>query len=132
MLKYLDHVNIRTHQLEVLKAFYRDVLGLTQGPRPNFSFTGAWMYCGDRPVVHLVGGEADETIEYSKPSHSLSHFAFAAEGLGRFLQHLDSCGVPYRLGKLLDFELCQVNLHDPDGNHIHVDFALSEAESLGA
>ena len=30
---------------------------LAPGPRPNFSFGGAWMYCGDRPAVHLVERE---------------------------------------------------------------------------
>jgi len=30
-----------------------------------------------------------------------------------------------------DFELCQINVHDPDGNHIHVDFPLADARRLG-
>ena len=57
-LTVLDHVNIRTARLEDLVAFYRDVLGLHTGWRPAFSFGGAWLYCGEQAVVHLV--EVDE------------------------------------------------------------------------
>ena len=49
----LDHVNIRTRRLSVLRAFYTDVLGLKDGPRPPFGHPGAWLYAGDHPIVHL-------------------------------------------------------------------------------
>lgn len=101
-------------------AFYRDVLGMSQGPRPGFSFPGAWMYIGAQPVVHLVGVDAAPT---PGDSLRLQHFAFAAQNQPAFLEHLNNHGVPYRVGRLDDFKLVQVNVHDPDGNHIHVDFA---------
>jgi catechol 2,3-dioxygenase-like lactoylglutathione lyase family enzyme len=110
-----------------MRQFYRHALGLQEGPRPAFSFGGAWMYCGEHPVVHLV--EVDR-----KPSASgdlrIQHFAFRARGLGELLTRLDAAGVVYRLGFVRDFELCQVNVHDPDGNHIHVDFPEAEARDL--
>src|SRR3954454_8588660 len=49
----LDHVTIRTDDLEASTAFYRDILGLEVGPRPSFSFDGAWLYHEGRAVVHL-------------------------------------------------------------------------------
>lgn len=124
----LDHVNVCTRQLDRLKAFYSEVLGLTPGPRPNFSFGGAWMYCGDYPVVHLVERPGLE------PAHGdlrVQHFAFAARDLESFIERLKRLGVEYRVGIVDDFELCQINVHDPDGNHIHVDFPLAEAKRLG-
>lgn len=127
-LKRLDHVNVCTSQLEKLKAFYSDVLGLAPGPRPNFSFGGAWMYCGAHPAVHLV---EREQLEPTTGDLRLQHFAFAAEDLGGFLGRLQELGVPYRVGILDDFELCQVNVTDPDGNHLHIDFPLAEAQRLG-
>ena len=50
----LEHVNIRCARLAATKAFYIDMIGLTEGPRPDFPFRGAWLYCGDTAVVHLV------------------------------------------------------------------------------
>jgi catechol 2,3-dioxygenase-like lactoylglutathione lyase family enzyme len=127
-LKSLDHVNVCTRRVDVLKAFYSDVLGMPAGPRPGFSFNGAWMYCGEKPAVHLV-----ERLDLTPTEGDLrvQHFAFAAEGLAAFLERLKAKGVKYRIGIVEDFATCQVNVHDPDGNHIHVDFPLAEARALG-
>jgi catechol 2,3-dioxygenase-like lactoylglutathione lyase family enzyme len=127
-LKRFDHINVNTAQLERLKAFYSDVLGLVPGPRPNFSFGGAWMYCGSQPVVHLVERSALQPLSGDL---RLQHFAFSAENLEEFLAHLKSRGVEYRVGIVEDFQLCQINVYDPDGNHIHIDFPLEEARRLG-
>jgi len=128
-IKYLDHVNLRTHRLDELKTFYREVLGFREGARPEFSFGGAWLYCGDRPVVHLVA--VSEAPDPPKKL-SLEHFAFAAEGLAEFLDHLRRHGVAYRIGIAPGFGIRQVNFHDPDGNRLHVDFAPEEEADLGS
>lgn len=127
-LKRLDHVNICTRQLEKLRAFYVEALGMHVGPRPNFSFNGAWMYCGERPCVHLI-----ERLELQPTEGDLrvQHFAFAAEDLAGFLERLRRIGLAHRVGFVEDFELCQVNVSDPDGNCLHVDFPLAEARRLG-
>lgn len=127
-LKRLDHVNVNTAQLEVMKAFYSEVLGMPPGPRPAFSFGGAWMYCGAQPAVHLV--ERDRLVPH-EGDLGIQHFAFAAEDLAGFLERLRSRAVPYRVGFVEDFEICQINVTDPDGNHLHVDFPISEARQLG-
>jgi hypothetical protein len=77
-----------------------------------------------RATVHLV-----EVAEAPAPEGALrlEHFAFAAEGLGDFLAGLRHHGVGYRIGVVPGLGTIQVNLNDPDGNHIHVDFAPAEA-----
>lgn len=127
-LSRLDHVNVNTSQLPRLIAFYSEVLGLAPGPRPNFSFGGAWMYCCGVPAVHLVERAALEPITGDL---RLQHFAFAARDLAGFIARLDALGVQYRVGIVDDFEICQINLQDPDGNHLHIDFPLAEARQLG-
>lgn len=117
----LNHVNVRTHRLAEMIAFYRDVLGMQQGPRPSFSFGGAWMYVGTQPVVHLVSVDEAPT---PGASLRLQHFAFAAADQEGFLKHLEALKVPYRVGRLEDFKLVQVNVQDPDGNQMHMDFAM--------
>jgi catechol 2,3-dioxygenase-like lactoylglutathione lyase family enzyme len=127
-LARLDHVNLCTVQLETMQAFYANVLGLIPGPRPEFSFDGAWLYLGGLATVHLVVVDRART---PGPELTLQHFAFAATDLAALLERLDANAVPYRLGFRFDFGLCQVNLHDPDGNQLHVDFPLAEASALG-
>ncbi len=124
-IQALDHVNLRTADIGRLEAFYVDVLGLTVGPRPAFPFGGLWLYAGRQAVVHLV-----QVSEQPRPTEPLrlEHFAFSARGLSAFLARLDERKVPYRLGRLEELGLVQVNVHDPDGNRIHVDFPESEGE----
>lgn len=126
-LSKLDHVNIRTARLEEMRAFYTAVLGMTDGPRPPFSFGGAWLYCGEQAAVHLV-----EVARQPAPEGELrlEHFAFSATGLADFLAQLKQRGEAYRIGVVPGFGIIQVNIHDPDGNHIHVDFAAEEAASV--
>ena len=127
-LNRLDHVNLRTARLETMTRFYADVLDLRPGERPPFPFPGAWLYCDGLPVVHLIGVQTAARAE----DPAIEHFAFSAAGLADFLQHLRSMRVPYRIGTIPGFGTIQVNIHDPDGNRIHVDFGSDEAPALEA
>lgn len=121
----LDHVNIRTTQLDVLIAWYEDVLGLKIGPRPDFPFPGAWLYAGTAAVVHLVG--IDETpATGSEKKLKLEHFAFTASGAEDFENLLRDRGEQYRRSVQPGTGTVAINVWDPDGNHIHVDFPPGE------
>jgi len=121
----LDHVNIRTTQLEAMVKWYSDLLDLQLGPRPNFSFGGAWLYAGEIAIVHLVEIDDDKAIG-AGDSLKLEHFALRATGLEAFEAKLKERNEPYRRSEIAEFGLAQYNIWDPDGNHIHVDFVLTE------
>jgi len=118
-LLFLDHVNLRTANLAGMTRFYCDVLGLRLGSRPAFAFGGAWLYCGERAVVHLV-----EIERAAGPSGALAleHFAFSADGFEGLVAALNGANVEHRISKIVGTETRQINLWDPDGNHLHVDF----------
>ena len=120
----LDHVNVRTTRLKEMIEWYSSVLGMYSGNRPEFPFPGAWMYAGDSAVVHLVGVENPGTG--TEKALKLEHFAFSASGHKRFIKHLESDKIPYKQIDRSNFNRIQVNLWDPDGNHIHVDFQTDE------
>ena len=122
----LDHVNVRTSRLAEMVDWYKDVLDMPSGARPNFPFGGAWLYIGDQAAVHLVEVEDD-------PNHSslkLEHFALSATGLPEFVDKLKARGIAHSIDPVPGIDVVQVNLHDIDGNHIHVDFEASEAQGL--
>ena len=50
----LEHVTIRCANLKRTRDFYVELMGLTEGDRPQFPFRGYWLYLGGIPVVHLV------------------------------------------------------------------------------
>lgn len=121
-LKALDHVNIRTANLDEMRAWYRDVLGMEEGPRPDFDFPGAWLYAGAAAAVHLVGVGAQPAGREPR----IEHFAFSASGFADFTRRLRERGVAHSVDPVPGFPVIQVNLRDCDGNHIHVDFAEDE------
>ena len=127
-IRQLDHVNVRTTQLDVLIDWYTQVLGMSSGRRPDFPFPGAWMYVGDSAVVHLVGKEKTEVLVGSEEALKLEHFSFAATGLAEFEARLQAMDVKYNRVDNEIVGVIQVNLWDPDGNHIHVDFPPAEVE----
>ena len=114
-----DHVNIRTHRLDEMIAWYGDILGLYPGPRPDFPFPGAWLYLRDKALIHLVG---IDNAPAPPQNLGLEHFALKAEGMSDFLAKLDTHGIEARLSPVPGMPIVQVNIFDPDGNHIHVDF----------
>ena len=121
-LNRLDHVNVKTANLEQMIKWYEDVLGMTSGARPPFPFPGAWMYAGEHPVVHLVGVDTQPAGHDPK----LEHFALSATGYASFLENLDSRNVDYKVVKVPGIDITQVNVFDFDGNHIHIDFQNNE------
>jgi catechol 2,3-dioxygenase-like lactoylglutathione lyase family enzyme len=120
----LDHLNLRTARLQEMIDWYGAVLGLVPGPRPPFTFPGAWLYAGERALVHLVGVDA---VPPQGPL-TLEHGAFRASGYAELIAVLDARGARYRVARLPgdDFPVVQVNVWDPDGNHLHIDFDAAE------
>lgn len=127
MIERLDHVNLRTVQLAKMIAWYEGILLLKSGDRPNFPFNGAWIYAGNIPVVHLV--EVD-TAPPEASDLALEHAAFYAAGLSDFLLRLQAAGEKFRVVRVPGMPLVQVNIWDPDGNHLHVDFDAVEADGI--
>src|SRR3984957_21122170 len=50
----MDHFTILTTNAEKTVAFYNGILGFTSGPRPAFSFPGAWLYNDGKAVLLVV------------------------------------------------------------------------------
>jgi catechol 2,3-dioxygenase-like lactoylglutathione lyase family enzyme len=119
MIQRLDHVNLRSANVERLVRFYAQVLELRRGERPPLGFPGAWLYAGERAVVHIV--EVESTPAPAGELR-LEHFAFLGSGLSRFLARLDRLAVDYHTSTQPGTGNVLVNLRDPDGNHFHVDF----------
>ncbi|MDG1117732.1 MAG: VOC family protein [Flavimaricola sp.] len=128
MIEDLDHINIRTSRLAEMIDWYDKVLGMKPGPRPDFSFPGAWLYAKDQAMVHVVEVKAEPG---SDPDDlKLEHGAFRATGFDEFIAKLDRMGEKYELTRVPTFPIVQVNIWDPDGNHLHIDFHADEAPAV--
>jgi len=120
----LDHFNVRTRQLDETVRFYCDVLGLTSGQRPNFSFPGAWLYSDGRAVVHLV--DISPTEEAQKPdSGVVHHVAFMSRGFEAMKAHLETTGVAFRTVQVPGGELWQIFVRDPNGVMVELNYTAA-------
>lgn len=117
-LSALDHYTINTADLDASVAFYTKILGLKDGPRPAFVSSGAWLYCGDRPVVHLVTGGAGK----DKGTGAIDHVAFRASRLDDHRARLKERGIAYRERDVPGQPLHQIFLTDPDGITVEINF----------
>ena len=114
----LDHVNINTSNLEACITFYEQVLGFENGARPNFGFPGAWMYCGDQPVIHIMAmPDAPKG-----PTGPLDHVAFKCTDFDAMKARLADAGLDYGENDVPDFKIKQLFVHDPDGVKVELNF----------
>ena len=119
MINGLDHINISTDKLADTRAFFIDVLGLTEGFRPDFGIPGSWLYCGDRAIVHLVERGAARA-----PSNTaaLDHFAFAIDDFDAAAGKLAAHGVTYQALDVPGTPVRQLFIRDLNGVAIELNY----------
>lgn len=116
----LDHFNIRIRPTDVAptRHFYCDILGLKEGPRPQLSFPGIWLYCGDRPLVHV---NITEDTAHSNTG-AFDHVAFQSVGDPQMLsKHLDGEGIQHEM-RTVSNGIRQVFCTDPNGVKVEFNF----------
>ena len=124
-VELLEHYTIRCQSLAATRDFYRDVLGLTEGARPDFPFKGHWLYLGGVPIVHLV--DAAESTQRDGPHHgvdtaALDHIAFRGIDLEATRATLRAHDLAYRETGVPGGRLTQIFVKDPDGILIEMNF----------
>ena len=129
-----DHVNINTIYLEKTINFYT-LLGLVDGPRPDFDFNESWLYLDpdlQTACMHLV----EINFEfYTEGSGAVDHIAFRCdvEKLTDTQNKLDEAGIEYKYNRVLLEEgnnekstppnaIDQLFIYDPNGIQIELNF----------
>ena len=118
----MNHFTVLTDDVEATVRFYRDVVGLAQGPRPPLGFPGAWLYTGNQAVLHVVGGRQRSELR----AGVIDHMAFSASGLRDAIATLDAKGIAYQCRQQVGSGVWQVFFHDPSGAKVELDFAPEE------
>lgn len=123
----LDHITLNVAELDASRRFYVDVLGLREGDRPPFDSPGAWLYSGDRPIVHLVAGRGGGEAS----TGALDHVALRAKGLAAMVARLAAAGIVHETFTVPGLGLKQIFMRDPDGVRIELTFEAGETFSDG-
>lgn len=127
----LNHINLRAPRpmMERLRAFYIDVVGLQEGPRPPFDSYGYWLYAAGHPIVHLSETRGDSTLAASEVPGAMTydHAAFTCRDQPAVQARLEQLHIPYRVAHVAMTRQVQIFLRDPAGNGVELNFAGPEA-----
>jgi catechol 2,3-dioxygenase-like lactoylglutathione lyase family enzyme len=119
----IAHVNLRASAatIEALRVFYRDVIGLEDGPRPAFRSRGYWLYAGAVDVLHLSVDESAASSPLAATG-AFNHIAFAAIDIDATRLRLDGAGVDYTFDGVPASGEAQIFLRDPAGVGVELNF----------
>ena len=118
----MNHFTVLAGDLAQTCDFYRDLLGLKEGYRPDMGFPGAWLYAGEHAVLHIV-------VRHPLPQQRagvLDHMAFSAADLRGTIRRLERRSVRYQLGRQVETGVWQLFFHDPNGARVELDFEPTE------
>jgi catechol 2,3-dioxygenase-like lactoylglutathione lyase family enzyme len=123
----LNHINLRAPRpmMERLRAFYVDVVGLEEGPRPPFQSFGYWLYAAGQPIVHLSEARPADTATANEAAGSATydHVAFTCGDQPAVEARLEQLRIPYRVAHVAVTRQVQIFLQDPAGNGVELNFA---------
>ena len=117
----IDHVNIRCSDLEGMRAFLEEAVGLKIGDRPDFDFPGHWMYDSDgQAVVHLVGVAASPD-----GTGPFDHVAFQVGDFDDRVSRLSDAGFEIRVAKVPGTQIRQAFVLGPEGVRVELQGLVS-------
>lgn len=115
-----NHAALNATDVDASIAFYTQVLGFYQVPRPGFSFAGSWLYSeGLGMMLHLIHDERFEPIS-TRDNTRRNHLAFRVDDIEQTLADLEAHQIPVVQRRLPDYGYRQLFIHDPDGNLIEL------------
>lgn len=121
----LDHINIFCMDIERTCAFYRDVVGLTVGPRPELTVPGYWLYGGDVAMIHLIDAAATgRTANADQTGGAFDHVAIRMSDALAVQAALKRLDLPYEEMRVPDFGIWQFVVHDPEGVKVELNCQL--------
>ena len=141
-LSHIEHFLIQAPDIDATRDWYVKVLGMRDGPHPDFGFPVHWLYLGSEPVIHLSEGGANVSqnrLRYlgqqstaTQGTGVIDHVAFRATGLPEMLAHLQKHQIAFKERQVDGQGLYQLFLFDPNGVKIELNYQAAEAKGRRA
>jgi glyoxylase I family protein len=110
----LDHVTIRTRDLQATRSFFLSVFDLREGERPLaiHRIPGHWLYSEGHPLVHIIGSQGSG---FDRSAEAIDHVGLRMEGYAEFRNKLDQLGIRYSTMDLADLQERRLFFRAPGG-----------------
>jgi len=142
-LSHIEHFLVAADDIEKTGEWYCRVLGMKEGPHPDFGFPVKWLYLGDVDIVHIgpsaKNADANQKKYLGRTSQdtgagtgALDHIAFRATGLKQMMAHLKAQGIAFNERRAGGQALYQLFMLDPNGIKIELNYDAAEAEGMKA
>ena len=115
----LDHATLRTGDLAGHRQFFRHLLGLQPGYRPDFGFPGDWLYAGDTPLVHLIPGDTAGDHRHW-PAETIDHVAFAVADIDAARRRAQAGGYRHATSRIDELAERRLFVESPTGIRIEL------------
>lgn len=128
----LFHVAVKTADLAGTRRFYTGVIGLSEVPRPDFGYPGAWLAVpgpGGAAILNGYAGGPARDNDGSRPvgSGAIDHVSLNASGYRACAQRFEAAGLPWREFIVPGTNHWQLFVHEPNGVQLELTFdALAE------
>jgi len=110
----LDHVTIRTRDLQATRSFFLTVFDLKEGERPLAirRIPGHWLYSEGHPLVHIIGSQGSG---FDRSAEAIDHVGLRLEDYAEFRSKLDQLGIHYSTMDLADIGERRLFFRAPGG-----------------
>lgn len=127
----LDHVALKCADIEKVKSFFTDIIGLTVGYRPPFSFPGYWLYAEQNALIHLFGrnsfyhGNETNSQSAGRSNNTLfDHLAFQGDDYKRSMDRIIDNEVNFSETTVPASNIRQVFIQGPENLIVEMDFKV--------
>ena len=138
----IDHYLLQVADMAATRDWYVRVIGLAEGPNPDFRFPVCWLYADGKDVLHIAEGGANvsenrrsylgQQSTDTEGSGVIDHVAFRATGLAEMIERLDREGADYTKRRVDDQDSFQLFVQAPDGVKVELNFDSAEADGIDA
>ena len=123
----LYHVAIKTEDLAATRKFWTDIIGLSEFPRPDFGYPGAWLGCpqpGGLAIVHVYAGGPALGPEGKAPAGTaaIDHLSLSCSGYRSYVSRFKAAGLDWREFIVPGTSLWQLFVYDPSGVQLELTF----------
>ena len=126
----VNHLTIKTSDLEATAKFYTEVMGAELFDRPNFPVPCIWLGIAGTQI-HIMSGDGalDHNGEFVPGGAAFDHMAFMASGIEDFRDSFSKHKVDWKEFEIPDANIWQLFVYDPSGVLIELAFeAAGEPE----
>ena len=117
---FIHHVGIAAPAdiLEKTVQFYKKVLNLEPGPRPEFNIKGIWLFSGEQPIIHLM----EIATRNGEKSGHFDHIALRCTDLEQVVNALEKHNIPFQRSEVSEVKQIQLLVTDPSGTSVELNF----------